>query len=284
MNRENYHQHCMTLVKAEDYDRYLLSLFMPEEKQAGIWAIFAFNIEIAKTREQVSDPMLAEIRLQWWQNALNKLADDKTEDHPICQALAGAKKQGTVSFNLCTDMIKARQNDLSVATCSSLEQLINYTSATAGALHEFALRYLVSEPSIDTLKATRQSGTAWGLIGIVRAIGFQAQLNQNDLPSELLAEMDIDDSTVFKGEMLPALWDVVDKMLDAAEGLINDSRVQRKSVDKNAIPLLAINRLSEAYIKQLRNRALNPYQQLATHGAGPKAMFNLLLANIFGKF
>ena len=51
---ENY-RHCEGLVRAADKDRFLASLFAPAEKRAPLFALYAFNHEIASIRDRASD-------------------------------------------------------------------------------------------------------------------------------------------------------------------------------------------------------------------------------------
>ena len=64
-------QHCDALVRSADKDRWLTALFVPEERRPLIHALYAFNAELARIRDQVSQPMLGEISLQWWEDAVN---------------------------------------------------------------------------------------------------------------------------------------------------------------------------------------------------------------------
>src|SRR3546814_13116142 len=56
---------CGALVERHDPDRYLASLFAPEAQREDLFALYAFNYEVAKTAEVVSEPMIGQIRLQW---------------------------------------------------------------------------------------------------------------------------------------------------------------------------------------------------------------------------
>ncbi|MCK5425801.1 MAG: squalene/phytoene synthase family protein, partial [Emcibacter sp.] len=56
---ENTH-HCRDLVNSFDHDRYLTILYAPEEKRNALYALYAFNYEISRIREGVSEPMLGE--------------------------------------------------------------------------------------------------------------------------------------------------------------------------------------------------------------------------------
>src|SRR6201984_811294 len=54
------------LVRRHDHDRYQTVLFAPAARREALFALYAFNYEIARVRESVTQPMLGQIRLQWW--------------------------------------------------------------------------------------------------------------------------------------------------------------------------------------------------------------------------
>ena len=59
------------LVRAHDFPRYASTLFVPAAQRRGLLALYAFNVEISRVREQVSQPLPGEIRLQWWTDMLS---------------------------------------------------------------------------------------------------------------------------------------------------------------------------------------------------------------------
>ena len=63
--------YCADLVREADFDRYAASLFAPPERRAQLLALYAFNAEIARVRDQISQPLAGEIRLQWWVDVLS---------------------------------------------------------------------------------------------------------------------------------------------------------------------------------------------------------------------
>ena len=65
--------HCEALVRAADRERFLTALFAPADRRNALFALYAFNIEIARVREAVREPLAGEIRLQWWSDALRGL-------------------------------------------------------------------------------------------------------------------------------------------------------------------------------------------------------------------
>jgi phytoene synthase len=54
------------LVRRHDPDRFLTSLFAPPAQRDALLTLYAFNHELARAREVISEPPLALIRLQWW--------------------------------------------------------------------------------------------------------------------------------------------------------------------------------------------------------------------------
>src|SRR5437868_6643528 len=84
---------CGLLVKQEDYERYLCSLFAHTAARERIFALYAFGHEIAKIRELVSEPMVGMIRLQWWREAIEGIYSGSVRKHEIVEALADTLSQ-----------------------------------------------------------------------------------------------------------------------------------------------------------------------------------------------
>src|SRR5688572_31872194 len=82
--------YCAREVRRADYDRFLTVLFAPPAARERLFALYAFNHEIAKVRETVSEPMLGQIRLQWWREAIATIYEGKPRPHAVVDALAAA--------------------------------------------------------------------------------------------------------------------------------------------------------------------------------------------------
>jgi 15-cis-phytoene synthase len=61
---------CADLVRTHDFARYASTLFMPAAQRRALLSIYAFNAEISRVRDQVSQPLPGEMRLQWWTDML----------------------------------------------------------------------------------------------------------------------------------------------------------------------------------------------------------------------
>src|SRR5215467_1115017 len=84
---QDAYAHCEALVRAADKDRFLAALFAPAEPRRHLFALYAFNGEIARVRELAREVLPGEIRLQWWRDVLNGEARGEVAASPVAAAL-----------------------------------------------------------------------------------------------------------------------------------------------------------------------------------------------------
>src|SRR3954470_19055619 len=74
------------LVRRHDRDRYQTVLFAPAARREALFALYAFNYEIARVRESVTQPTLGLIRLEWWrENIAAAYGLGAVRRHPIVE-------------------------------------------------------------------------------------------------------------------------------------------------------------------------------------------------------
>ncbi len=183
---------CRRLARRRDFERYLATLFAPRRRRPALWILLAFNAEIARTREIVSEAALGEIRLQWWREAVETaLADGPVRQHEVAAPLAAALRAGALEPALLHRLIDGRARDLDDAPMADGAALLDYAAQTGGALAEAmalaagggpadeAARDSAQESVQDSAQDSAQEsaralGTGWALAGILRAAGFHA--------------------------------------------------------------------------------------------------------------
>ena len=118
-------RHCADLVRLNDKDRFLASLFAPAERRIFLFALYAFDIETARVLNLVHEPMAGNIRLQWWHEAMAGLRPGEADAHPVLTALMHAVEIAAGGDrSLLTRAVEARQAELfgepAVAAASSI--------------------------------------------------------------------------------------------------------------------------------------------------------------------
>ena len=106
------YRHCEDLVRAADKDRYLATLFAPADKRGPLFALYAFNLEIAGVRDRVREPMAGEIRLQWWRDVLNGERSGEAAANPVAAALRDTVARFSLPTQRLLDLIEAHAFDL----------------------------------------------------------------------------------------------------------------------------------------------------------------------------
>jgi phytoene synthase len=194
--------YCAGLVRGSDFERYAATLFVPPEPRRALLALFAFNIEIARIRDQISQPLAGEIRLQWWSDLLAGTAHGDAAGNPVAAELLRAIDRHALPHELFGRMIDAHRFDLYDEPMPTMAELEGYLQDTASAL--FALGGLVLGLEAGD-ELVRPAGMAFGLTRIVEALPRHASRGQFYLPLDDVTEAGVAPADVFAGKATPEL-------------------------------------------------------------------------------
>ena len=102
------------LVRRVDPERWLSSRFIAEpERRADVVALYAYDHELARAPKIASNPLLGEIRLTWWREALDEIFEGRpVRRHPTAQALAEVVRRRDLARAPLEAMIDARYREL----------------------------------------------------------------------------------------------------------------------------------------------------------------------------
>jgi len=245
--------YCAAEVRRADYDRFLAALFAPAGAREGLFALYAFNHEVAKVRETVSEPMLGQIRLQWWREAIDGLYAGKVRQHPVVEAMAHAAgaRPGGLSRVHFERLIDAREFDLAGRAPATLAELEAYGEGTCSTLLWLAAEVL-GAGGAATDRALGALGVAWALTGLIRAIPFHARARRQYVPLDIAAETGLTERALFALEPDAALNRSVERLAAAAGRHLDEARAG--AVDPAAWPLLLLAPLARAYLARLGRR------------------------------
>jgi phytoene synthase len=177
--------HCEQLVRATDKDRYLATLFAPANRRGALFALYAFNSEIARVRETIHDPRAGEIRLQWWRDALERPGFGEAQANPVAAALLDTVVRFRLPPDALTAMIEARAFDLYNDPMPTLAALEAYAAKTSSILIDLAATVLDARRA-DLSAAVRHGGIAFALAGLLRVAALHASRGQLYVPLDVL--------------------------------------------------------------------------------------------------
>lgn len=243
----------MNIVRKHDYDRFLLSLMVSSRHRAALWALFAFNYEIAKTREVVSETTIGLIRLQWWRDAIKEIYDGgKVRRHEVVDELVKAIREYDLPREDFDNLIYAREFDLEGVAPANLEGFINYCDYTTTPLMHLISKVTGESVHESILKRESIRNAATGLI---RAIPYMRSQRRVMLPQDILAKNNLSPEKLCDFNKFEKLPDVVKETLDG----INQFRYDHSPLKTRFFKALKkMNDLYQGQIESLSYDAFTP--------------------------
>jgi phytoene synthase len=169
------------LVERGDPERYRTTMAAPLAARPGLLALYAFNLEVARAAWVASEPLLAAIRLQWWQDAIDEIYDGRpARRHEVVEPLAQAIGADDLPRRLFSELIAARQSDVEPRPHADRAALELYLDHTAGHLMELAARHLGADGA--ALPVVRCFARGAGLAALFRAVPELRARGRDPLP------------------------------------------------------------------------------------------------------
>ncbi len=160
---------CQALVQRHDRDRFLSTLFAPDDRRPHLLALYAFNSEVVRIRDAVTEPQLGLIRLQWWRDTVESLYEGRgASGHPVAEALGSAITLGRLPKQALLDLVTAHECDLYGDRMPDVTALEAYLGETSSRLIQMAA--MILDPA-DAPKASEAAGLGGVAQGLALVLG-----------------------------------------------------------------------------------------------------------------
>jgi phytoene synthase len=254
-----------TIARDGDLDRYASALFAPGACREHLFALYAFNVELARIGEQVSEPQLGEIRLQWWRDALDRASSGETTGQPVADAIGFAVRECKLSRPSLAGLINARHFDVSVKIMPDMAALDDYLANTAGALFKLAAEIgmaggRAAEPRALE-QAVRAAGIAYGLTGLMRALPVHLSRGRVDIPEDGLLRRGTSPAQLLAGKEGEGLTELLADLRETARAALGSARQHVAELPPAARPAFLPLALVDPYLSALQK--VDPLHQIA---------------------
>jgi phytoene synthase len=162
----------LTQLRSVDWDRYYCTLFAPAAARDDLALLYLFNHELARARDVAREPLIALIRLQWWE----EVVAGAEKRHEIATPLRAAIARGAFAAEDLRALIEARRMEAE-EQIADVATFLAYVRGTAGRLARVAGKRLGADS-----QAVEDLGTAYGIAGLMRAAPFHAARGRRLLP------------------------------------------------------------------------------------------------------
>jgi phytoene synthase len=238
-------------LKDHDRDRWISTLFVTGDRRDALVALYAFNLEIARVRDVVSDPLPGEMRFQWWRDLLSGQARGDANAHPVAAALMRAIRRYALPVPALQALIEARTFDLYDDPMPTLTDLEGYCGETSSVLIRLATFILADGADPGGVDVAGHAGVAYALTGLLRALPFHAARGQVFLPADLMARHGVEREDVLSGKETPALRALLADLRARARHHLDATRRGIAALPPAAAPALLPVALVEPYLRQM---------------------------------
>ena len=221
------------LVRRLDPDLFHAALFAPEPARERLMVLYAYDIELSRAAVKASEPLIANMRLQWWRDLVAGIAaDGPPRQHEVAGPLHGLLGAHPLPGGDLDGLIDAREIELQGPM--DADRFAAWADARFGALARLAVHLLVGE-NPPAAQAATAVGHAMGVaFALRRAVALAAGANQYLLPG-LPPE---DRAELARGRTSEQARATARRLADQALARLAEARARRGGVPKAAIPAL----------------------------------------------
>lgn len=173
---------CAAMVEKADPDRFAATMAAPVAARAPLWALYAFNLEVARAAYASDEPMIAEMRLQWWADEIGRLCAGGEGQGEVARALGPVLRAAPGAALPLQGLIEARRWDCWREPFATPEVFETYLQQTAGGLAWAAALALGAPAGAET--PVRSFAVAAGLANWFDAVPALKTRGRRPLPQE----------------------------------------------------------------------------------------------------
>ena len=249
---------CADQVRTHDFVRYAATLFMPAAQRRALLAIYAFNVEISRVRDHISQPLPGEMRLQWWTDMLAGAGHGGIEGNPVAAELLLVIRDYRLPVDLLSRLVDEHQFDLYNDPMPSMAALEGYLNDTSSALFSLGAR-VVSRPSEAIDHLARHAGLAQGMVQVIATLPWDVARRQLFMPLQLLEQHGSGIEEVFAGKQTPKARAVIDQLIGEARRHLKTAFELLADVPPEARPVFLPLALVRRDLKRMSRADSDPF-------------------------
>lgn len=173
---------CAELVAKGDPDRFAATMSAPRELRGRLLVLYAFNLEVARAPWVTQEPMIAEMRIQWWVDAIAEIFEGREpRRHEVVSPLVDVIAEAGLTREAFDQLMQARRQDIYGEPAADMTVLWDYLDATSGGLVELAATALGASSAASEI--SRQFGQGIGAANLLVSLPALEKAGKFVLPA-----------------------------------------------------------------------------------------------------
>lgn len=244
------------IAKAYEPDRYLASLLAPKSVREDLITLAAFLSELRKISLQVSEPLIGEIRFQWWRDALEAVPSNLKTGNPVADKFADLVRRYNVPQNLLSDLLDVHGHALHSASSVDDVAFDIELELTEGLGFRIAARILGYNENQDMLNAIVLASRCYGRARAGLTLPISMSHGRYPLPRQTDAKS-YDEADCHKD--MGQLCAEAAKYLQEFRAIMANLSGDRKALTTALLPVA----VTEPYLKALQRADHDPSRDIA---------------------
>jgi phytoene synthase len=254
------YQHAAAQLREHDRDRYYAALFADPDSRPHLFALYAFNSEIARIRDIVHDPLPGEVRLQWWRDVLEGDARGGVGGNPLAVALTETIAGRHLPRQAFVNLIEARTFDLYDDPMPDWDAFEGYCGETSSALVRLAALTLAGGEDPGAAAEAGHAGVAIALTGLLRALPWHAARGRVMLPTALLDAHGVSRADILAGRDSAGLRAALAACRARARGHLAAVRAGEGRISAEILPAFLPCAVVEGYLGRMERADYVPFR------------------------
>ncbi len=249
-------------ARSGEPERYLAATLAPEPHRAALIALAAFSADLRRIPVIVKEPMMGEIRLQWWRETIERFdrGGDGATGHPIADALREAVRAHNLPIAPLIAMTEARAFDLYLDPMPDRAAFDGYLDKTEGVPFLLALGVAGTDAKIAAPLADLGSRT-YGLARLLAELPHWLSRGRNPLPLDLLAKHNVDRDSLLRGRVSPGVHAAIGDLLADLQRAYAQARSRWRELPQAQRPAMLPIATITSYLAGLQAQSRDPLRE-----------------------
>ncbi len=251
MNSQPSEAYCLNHLRTRDVDRYLCTLFLPKRIRRSVTALYAFDAEIAGIPAMVNEPMMGEIRLQWWRDVIGGERKGEALSNPLSNELLFAIDQHRLPISTLLSYLDARVFDLYNDPMGDMNGFETYAGETCSVLFNLAALTAGSDGKSPVDYCAGHAGMVWTIIRVLKSLPMQRASQRCLVPREMLNSAAV--AEFFSSQPTPVHGDMVRALAKLAHHHLGEYKRHAVALEDYLRPIFLPLCLAPGYCKAFEN-------------------------------
>ena len=244
-------EYCREKARDSGSSFYYAFLFLPEEKQRAIMALYAFCREVDDIADGVSDPQVALAKLGFWHSEIHHCFSGKPQ-HPVGIELKWAKEHFPLDEELLQEILDGMQMDIECQPIAKPADLSLYAYRVAGAVGLLSIE-IFGYSNRRSRRFAASLGEALQLTNILRDLAEDGRRGRIYIPQSDRLEHQVSDEQFRSGEMNPGMQQLIVHYGEKAEAMFRQALLELPAEDRESLrPSLVMAATYHSYLRRLR--------------------------------